>query len=393
MGVGNAGVCAPHLNVHASPVVEAVAMINAHLALILQQWDERIRAVSQPDDGRLPHPIQQLASLSTTILRAPRAHIRRPCKAHCDVGNCVTLHGRSHPPKHHQRCGLPSSPAPGTSTGGHLVAGALAGIVSRTATAPLETVRLCSMTGTRTFLPCKRTTHSTKPTTVSQQSSTNRHVLDMITSIARRDGWRSLFRGNAANVLKAAPQKAIDFFVFEALKGSPWLATWASPAATLTAAGLAGATSASVLYPLEVLRSRITCDPRFAGASVAGTARAIVATEGPRALYRGWLPAVAAIVPEAAIVYGCFDMLKRSYARVTGQQEAGMAASLAFGVTASFLGQLVSYPMETVSRRMQLARSDAVLQCAQTLWAAEGVGAFYRGLPAATARTVPMVRW
>lgn len=224
---------------------------------------------------------------------------------------------------------------------------------------------------------------------VSQKGSFN--VLGMVVSIAHRDGWRALFRGNAANVLKAAPQKAIDFFAFEAFKASPWLATWTSPAAaTLTAAGLAGATSATVLYPLEVLRSRITCDPAFAGAGVANAARAIVAAEGPRALYRGWVPAVAAIVPEAAIVYGCFDLLKRSYARVTGQQEAGMAASLTFGVTASFLGQLVSYPLETVSRRMQLARSDAVLRCAQALWTAEGVAGFYRGLPAATARTVPM---
>lgn len=380
------GMQSAHTPHHA--VVEAVAVLQAHLSIVLQHWDEHIRCVSLLDDDQMRHPMQQLASLSTAMLRAPTRAARspscvlkRPCPAHCDVGNCIVLDGR------------PSRPTrqPGLSTTSHLVAGALAGIVSRTATAPLETVRLCSMTGTRALMSRPHATHHHNHLHPVAQSSPN--VLHVIMSIAHRDGWRGLFRGNAANVLKSAPQKAIDFFAFEAFKASPWLQGWSSgPAATLTAAGMAGATSASILYPLEVLRSRITCDPAFAGASVVGAARAIVAKEGLPALYRGWLPAVAAIVPEAAIVYGCFDLLKRSYARVTGQQEAGMAASLAFGVTSSFLGQMVSYPLETVSRRMQLAGSDAVLlHCAQRLWASEGVAGFYRGLPAATARTVPMV--
>ena len=31
-------------------------------------------------------------------------------------------------------------------------------------------------------------------------------------------GWRGLFRGNATNVLRSAPQKALDFFAFDVLK-------------------------------------------------------------------------------------------------------------------------------------------------------------------------------
>ena len=31
-------------------------------------------------------------------------------------------------------------------------------------------------------------------------------------------GWRGLYRGNATNVLRSAPQKALDFFAFDIFK-------------------------------------------------------------------------------------------------------------------------------------------------------------------------------
>lgn len=64
---------------------------------------------------------------------------------------------------------------------GHLVAGALAGAASRTATAPLETLRLAVMTG------------SLEASDLMQGAA----VL-----MARGGGWKALFRGNAVNVMR-----------------------------------------------------------------------------------------------------------------------------------------------------------------------------------------------
>ena len=36
--------------------------------------------------------------------------------------------------------------------------------------------------------------------------------------IVSSQGWRGLYRGNALNVLRSAPQKALDFFAFDAFK-------------------------------------------------------------------------------------------------------------------------------------------------------------------------------
>ena len=72
------------------------------------------------------------------------------------------------------------------------------------------------------------------------------------------------------------------------------------------------------------------------------------------ATYRGLGPSVAAILPEAAITYGLFDILKRSYRRWSGREQTGVVPSLTAGVLAAFIGQVVAYPLETVSRRMQV---------------------------------------
>ena len=77
------------------------------------------------------------------------------------------------------------------------------------------------------------------------------------------------------------------------------------PASVLSSAALAGATSTIILHPIEVVRSRVTCDR--AGRYSQGITAAfgsIISKEGPSALYTGLGSSLAAIMPEAAVTYG-----------------------------------------------------------------------------------------
>ena len=128
------------------------------------------------------------------------------------------------------------------------------------------------------------------------------HLVAAASDVARAHGWRALYRGNLANVARSAPQKALDFFAFDAFKsalapprgggaaaaGRPPSAAAAQPgtAATLAAAGMAGAVSNMVLYPLEVVRTRLSTDTLGIYKGVGHAFRAIWAAEGPRAMYR-----------------------------------------------------------------------------------------------------------
>lgn len=78
---------------------------------------------------------------------------------------------------------------------------------------------------------------------------------------------------------------------------------------TFTAAALAGATSCLTLHPLEVLRSRLTCDNQGRYRGLVSSTQQIVRSEGMAALYRGLGPALLAILPEAAITYGRLTFL------------------------------------------------------------------------------------
>ncbi|CAG9467870.1 unnamed protein product [Pedinophyceae sp. YPF-701] len=309
--------------------------------------------------------------------------------SHCDTGGCL-VRGHAHKVSE-ARVSKAASPW------GHLVAGAAAGAVSRTLTAPLETIRLMSMTGSVVA---------------------GRTLAAQVRHVVGASGVRGLFSGNGANVMRTAPQKALDFFVFDAalraLVRAGGRSETAAPntAQILGAAAAAGAASHTVLYPLEVIRTRLTCgDAALRAGGIAGVARDIVAREGVSGLYRGLGPSVLAIIPEAAITYGLYDLLKRYHTQQTGSVDVPVSRSIAFGVASAFAGQLVAYPLELVARRMQLYGSHATVAAGGTraigrataaagargmlatmaaIVAADGFGALYGGIGAATLRVAPM---
>ena len=89
-----------------------------------------------------------------------------------------------------------------------------------------------------------------------------------------------------------------------------------------TAAALAGATSSLTLHPLEVLRSRLTCDNSGQYQGLVSATRQIVQSEGVRALYQGLGPSLVAIVPEAVVTYGEQDLRGRCWCQ--GQKQANI---------------------------------------------------------------------
>lgn len=262
----------------------------------------------------------------------------------------------------------------------HLVAGAVAGAVSRTVTAPIEVLRLRMMVGGNT------------------QGGLSSHVGNLLRE-ARVSRGAALFAGNGANVTRSAPQKSIDFFTFAAYKS---VFRQISPLQnesiqTLAAGALAGATSCLVLYPLEVARSRLTTQRGLnVSAGVVQTILEIHRKEGTRALYMGLKPSLLGIIPEAAIAYGCFDLLKEAYGKLAKVpvNEIGAVPAMYCGMISAFTGQAVAYPLEVIARRMQCQGCSVVertvIGAAQKILQEEGMTALYRGIIPASVKVLPM---
>ena len=150
----------------------------------------------------------------------------------------------------------------------HLIAGAAAGVVSNTAVAPLDILRLNLMVS---------------PSRTS------------VWSVARRiystGGVCGFWQGNVADVMRTIPASAVRFWSFAVYKAAlpAYLAAahiTAPAASSLLAGGFAGMTAMALLFPLETVRTRMATQA-CTGVSMVAFTRGLVAQGGVASLYRG----------------------------------------------------------------------------------------------------------
>ena len=60
----------------------------------------------------------------------------------------------------------------------------------------------------------------------SAKAAQRLRLVDSLKAACAKEGWQGLWRGNGINVLRAGPQKAIDFFAFAVYKVSHIAAAW-----------------------------------------------------------------------------------------------------------------------------------------------------------------------
>jgi solute carrier family 25 phosphate transporter 23/24/25/41 len=215
----------------------------------------------------------------------------------------------------------------------HLVAGGIAGAVSRTCTAPLDRLKV--------FL----------------QVQPNKHkLMDCLRWMLKEGGVQSMWRGNFINVLKIAPESAIKFAAYEHAKR--WIRHNETRPMTIyerfVAGALAGCISQTTIYPLEVLKTRLALRKTGQYSGIVDAAKKILATEGVRSFYRGYIPNMLGIIPYAGIDLAVYETLKKKYLSRHGEDKAPQIwLLLACGSVSSTLGQLASYPLALVRTRLQ----------------------------------------
>jgi len=152
-----------------------------------------------------------------------------------------------------------------------LLAGGLAGAVSRTSTAPLDRLKV-----------------------ILQVQNTKQRISDCFTYMLKEGGWRSLWRGNGINVIKIAPESAIKFTAYEQVK--KFIRNGENRPMTIferfVAGACAGCISQTSIYPLEVLKTRLALRKTGQYAGMLDAAKKIYAKEGLRSFYRGYIPNV-----------------------------------------------------------------------------------------------------
>ena len=185
-----------------------------------------------------------------------------------------------------------------------LVFGSIAGGVSRTATAPIDRLKILMQ--------------------VSIPGSQRLSMAHLVAQIYRQGGARAFFKGNGVNCVKIAPETSIKFFMFDFLKNR-----FSEDPSNITlqerflSGGIAGILGQLVIYPLEITKTRMALSEY---PSILGCIRQIVHREGLRALYAGLVPSILGIFPYAGIDLAVNSVLKEwvtSCACVSGWRGKG----------------------------------------------------------------------
>lgn len=256
-----------------------------------------------------------------------------------------------------------------------LLSGAFAGAVSRTAVAPLETIRTHLMVG-----------------------SGGQTVVEVFGHIMQTEGWQGLFRGNGINVIRVAPSKAIELFAYDTVKrlltprgGEP--SRIPLPISSVAGAS-AGVCSTLCTYPLELLKTRLTIQ-RGVYNNIFDAFVKICRDEGPQELYRGLTPSLIGVIPYAAINYFSYETLRKLYRKFTKQQQIGNIATLLIGSTAGAIASSSTFPLEVARKQMQVGALGGrqvyrnLFHALASILEQHGLAGLYRGLGPSCLKLVP----
>lgn len=120
--------------------------------------------------------------------------------------------------------------------------------------------------------------------------------------------------------------------------------------------GAAGATSLTVVYPLDFGRTRLAADVGSGKArefnGLADCLKKVAASDGPQGLYRGFGISVVGIIAYRAAYFGMFDSGK--VLLFEDIKKANFFAIWGFAQFVTVSAGIVSYPLDTVRRRLMM---------------------------------------
>ncbi|XP_073014437.1 uncharacterized protein [Typha latifolia] len=293
---------------------------------------------------------------------------------------------------HHQSQKQQLHHQPQVGTVAHLLAGGVAGAVSKTCTAPLARL---------TILFQVQGMHS-------DVSRSKASIWREASRIVHEEGFRAFWKGNLVTIAHRLPYSSISFYAYERykhlLQTVPGLDRHkdyvsADICVRLLGGGLSGVTAASITYPLDLVRTRLAAQTNtiyYRGISHA--LYAICRDEGVRGLYKGLGATLLGVGPSIAISFSVYETL-RSYWHIRRPQDSAVLVSLACGSLSGIASSTVTFPLDLVRRRMQLEGAagrarvykSGIFGAFGHIVRSEGLRGLYRGILPEYYKVVPSV--
>lgn len=263
-----------------------------------------------------------------------------------------------------------------------------AAIISKTAAAPIERIKLLVQ-------------NQDEMLKAGRLSEPYKGVIDCTVRTYKTEGILPFWRGNLANCIRYFPTQALNFAfkdkikqIFKASKQDSYMLGFAK---NIGSGGLAGAMSLCFVYSLDYCRTRLANDAKSAGKGggerqfngMVDVYRKTIASDGLVGLYRGFVISCVGIIVYRGCYFGFYDTLRP----ILLGDNASVLLSFALGYVVTISAGLVSYPIDTIRRRMMMTSGEAVkykgsMDCAMVIIKNEGFMSLMKGAGANILRGV-----
>jgi len=261
-------------------------------------------------------------------------------------------------------------------------AGGTAAGISKTVVAPIERVKLLLQT------------QDANAKIRSGEIPRYTGIVNCFSRVSAEQGFWSLWRGNLANVIRYFPTQAFNFAFKDYFKNlfpnyNPKTQFLPFFAANMASGGLAGAASLFIVYPLDFARTRLAADigkgtsREFNG--LIDCLSKVTKNGGPLALYQGFGVSVQGIIVYRGAYFGLFDTAK-GYFNLGRKDEDWTAIFFKWAIaqTVTAAAGIVSYPFDTIRRRMMMQAGgqqlySGTIDCFRKVYQKEGTNGFFKG--------------
>jgi len=261
----------------------------------------------------------------------------------------------------------------------------VAAVVSKTAAAPIERIKLLVQNQDEMI----RQGRLDKP---------YKGVIDCTARTIKNEGVYPLWRGNLANCLRYFPTQALNFAFKDKVKAMfnvPKDASYAKKfSSNILSGGCAGSLSLTFVYSLDYARTRLANDAKGKGGErqykgLVDVYAKTLKSDGIQGLYRGFVISCVGIFVYRGMYFGLYDSLKP----ILLGPDAGLFLSFCLGYGVTVTSGLMSYPIDTIRRRMMMTSGTAVkykgaVDCAVQIMKNEGFMSMMKGAGANILRGV-----
>jgi len=262
-----------------------------------------------------------------------------------------------------------------------------AAVISKTAAAPIERIKLLVQ-------------NQDEMIKQGRLSEPYKGVVDCTVRTFKSEGLIPFWRGNLANCLRYFPTQALNFAFKDTIKAmfksSPNEGYALKFTKNIFSGGVAGAMSLCFVYSLDYARTRLANDAKsgkgggerqFNGLIDVYTKT--IKSDGIQGLYRGFVISCVGIVVYRGFYFGLYDSLKP----ILLGDNSNLFMSFILGYVVTVSSGLLSYPIDTIRRRMMMTSGQAVkysgsIDCARQIMKNEGFMSMMKGAGANILRGV-----